>query len=217
MRAHRRRQLREFGGMKAAHTMHERRHRALIPACDRAPRGRAKTWAKERLAQTHRPNGQADVRAPLGSLIRADEAGRVRQFAYDSNSGVLSTTGLTGEGWNYACEGIAAGDISVSIDGGNISLGASQGEGDVCGLGRGGVTSSAIDAALRQSRPRSRNASVVASARVPLRDSSRVKEENGRPQGTGDTPPLLPHPHRPLDTLSCSDGKQPRSRPLPPP
>ena len=36
IRAHRRRPLRALGGLKAAHTMHERRHRALIPACDRA-------------------------------------------------------------------------------------------------------------------------------------------------------------------------------------
>ena len=39
IRAHRRRQLPELGGMKIVDTMHERRHGALIPACDR----RAKT------------------------------------------------------------------------------------------------------------------------------------------------------------------------------
>ncbi len=85
---------------------------------------------------SHNGQTQADESSRFPSTS-TDEAGRTRTFGYDAQSGLSSTTDLAGAAWDYAYTPIAASDVQVSVEGGDISVSAMNGESDVYRFGGG--------------------------------------------------------------------------------
>jgi RHS repeat-associated protein len=81
-------------------------------------------------------NTQADESSRF-PLTRTDESGRTRDFAYDALGGLDSVTDLSGAAWDYDYTTVAASDLEVSVEGGTVSLVASEGESDVYRFGGG--------------------------------------------------------------------------------
>jgi RHS repeat-associated protein len=88
------------------------------------------------LVASRAPNTQADESSRF-PLTRTDESGRTRDFAYDALGGLESVTDLSGAAWDYDYTTIAASDLEVSVEGGTVSLVASEGESDVYRFGGG--------------------------------------------------------------------------------
>ncbi len=64
-------------------------------------------------------------------------SGCERDFSYDSYGGLDSVTDLAGAAWDYDYTTIVASDVEVSVEGGSVSLVASEGESDVYRFGGG--------------------------------------------------------------------------------